>query len=313
MLVSIVIPCYNSEKSIAKVVELTMEQFEQMEGYTCEFVLVNDNSRDNTYGQIKKLAKKYSNVKGISLMRNFGQHNALMCGLNYTNGDYIMGMDDDMQTHPSQIPKIIAKLEEGYDLAYGIYKTHKNSKAKNLSSWINKVTSRILLGRPKNIASSNFWIITRAVRDEAVKYKGFNPYVDGIFYRITDRIGNVEIEHHKREYGTSNYTFKKLLKLWMAYLNYSVIPLRIATVLGGIAAAAGIILAIVVVIRKLIHPDILMGWASLMSAMVFFFGLVLLVIGIIGEYVGKAVMALSDTPQYIIRDTVNVPEKKDNK
>ncbi|MBQ6602958.1 MAG: glycosyltransferase family 2 protein [Eubacterium sp.] len=313
MLVSIVIPCYNSEKSIAKVVELTMEQFEQMEGYTCEFVLVNDNSRDNTYGQIKKLAKKYSNVKGISLMRNFGQHNALMCGLNYTNGDYIMGMDDDMQTHPSQIPKIIAKLEEGYDLAYGIYKTHKNSKAKNLSSWINKVTSRILLGRPKNIASSNFWIITRAVRDEAVKYKGFNPYVDGIFYRITDRIGNVEIEHHKREYGTSNYTFKKLLKLWMAYLNYSVIPLRIATVLGGIASAAGIILAIVVVIRKLIHPDILMGWASLMSAMVFFFGLVLLVIGIIGEYVGKAVMALSDTPQYIIRDTVNVPEKKDNK
>jgi len=313
MLVSIVIPCYNSEKSIAKVVELTMEQFEQMEGYTCEFVLVNDNSRDNTYGQIKKLAKKYSNVKGISLMRNFGQHNALMCGLNYTNGDYIMGMDDDMQTHPSQIPKIIAKLEEGYDLAYGIYKTHKNSKAKNLSSWINKVTSRILLGRPKNIASSNFWIITRAVRDEAVKYKGFNPYVDGIFYRITDRIGNVEIEHHKREYGTSNYTFKKLLKLWMAYLNYSVIPLRIATVLGGIASAAGIILAIVVVIRKLINPDILMGWASLMSAMVFFFGLVLLVIGIIGEYVGKAVMALSDTPQYIIRDTVNVPEKKDNK
>ncbi len=313
MLVSIVIPCYNSEKSIAKVVELTMEQFEQMEGYTCEFVLVNDNSRDNTYGQIKKLAKKYSNVKGISLMRNFGQHNALMCGLNYTNGDYIMGMDDDMQTHPSQIPKIIAKLEEGYDLAYGIYKTHKNSKAKNLSSWINKVTSRILLGRPKNIASSNFWIITRAVRDEAVKYKGFNPYVDGIFYRITDRIGNVEIEHHKREYGTSNYTFKKLLKLWMAYLNYSVIPLRIATVLGGIASAAGIILAIVVVIRKLIHPDILMGWASLMSAMVFFFGLVLLVIGIIGEYVGKVVMALSDTPQYIIRDTVNVPEKKDNK
>ena len=313
MLVSIVIPCYNSEKSIAKVVELTMEQFEQMEGYTCEFVLVNDNSRDNTYGQIKKLAKKYSNVKGISLMRNFGQHNALMCGLNYTNGDYIMGMDDDMQTHPSQIPKIIAKLEEGYDLAYGIYKTHKNSKAKNLSSWINKVTSRILLGRPKNIASSNFWIITRAVRDEAVKYKGFNPYVDGIFYRITDRIGNVEIEHHKREYGTSNYTFKKLLKLWMAYLNYSVIPLRIATVLGGIASAAGIILAIVVVIRKLIHPDILMGWASLMSAMVFFFGLVLLVIGIIGEYVGKAVMALSDTPQYIIRDTVNVPEKKENK
>ncbi len=313
MLVSIVIPCYNSEKSIARVVEMTMEQFDRMEGYTCEFVLVNDNSHDDTYGQIRKLAEKYSNVKGICLMRNFGQHNAIMCGLNYTTGDYIMGMDDDMQTHPSQIPKIIAKLEEGYDLAYGIYKTHKNGALKNFSSWLNKVSSRILLGRPKNIASSNFWIITRAVRDEAVKYTGFNPYVDGIFYRITDRIGNVEIEHHKREFGSSNYTLKKLLKLWMAYLNYSVIPLRIATVLGGFASAAGIILAIIVVIRKLVHPEILMGWASLMSAMVFFFGLVLLVIGIIGEYVGKAVMSLSNTPQFIIRDTVNVAEKREKK
>lgn len=308
MLVSIIIPCYNSEKTIAKVVEMTMAQFEKMQDYTCEFVLVNDNSKDDTYGQIKKLAKEYKNVHGICLMRNFGQHNAIMAGLNYANGDYCMGMDDDMQTHPSQIPAIIGKIEEGYDLVYGVYKSHKNGAMKNFSSWLNKVSSRVLLGRPKNIASSNFWIVTRAVRNEAIKYSGYNPYVDGIFYRITDRIGNVEIEHHKREYGSSNYTFKKLLKLWLAYFNYSVIPLRIASVIGGIASAVGLILSVVIVIRKLVNPDILMGWASLMSAMVFFSGIILLVIGIIGEYVGKTVMALSNSPQFIIRDTVNIDE-----
>ena len=141
-------------------------------------------------------------------MRNFGQHNALMAAMNYTQGDYILGMDDDMQTHPSQIHKLIEKMEEGYDLVYGCYPQKKNSFLKNFSSKLNEVSSRILLGRPKDIVSSNFWLITKAVRDEVVKYTSYNPYVDGIFYRTTHNIGNVEVEHFKRAVGTSNYTLK---------------------------------------------------------------------------------------------------------
>ncbi len=305
-LVSIVIPCYNSEHTIARVVELTMEEFERMPGYGCEFVLVDDNSSDGTFVEITRLCERHPNVHGLSLMRNFGQHNGLMCAMNHVSGDYVLGMDDDMQTHPSQIALILAKMGEGYDLVYGVYRKSTNGSIKNLTSWLNKKTSRVLLGRPKNIQSSNFWCITRQVCDEVVKYKNYSPYVDGIFYRVTHNIGNVTIEHHEREYGQSGYTLKKLIKQWMAYFNFSVIPLRIASVIGVISAFVGFVMAIVTIVRKLLDPTMLMGWASTISLMVFFFGLVLMVLGIIGEYVGDLVLAVNGTPQYIVRKKVNL-------
>ena len=310
MLVSIVIPCYNSEKTIGRVVSMVMEEFEHFEGYECEFVLVNDNSRDQTFEEIKKLGALYPNVHGLNLMRNFGQHNALMCGMNYTSGDLIMGMDDDMQTHPSQIHLLLEKMAEGYDIVYGIYKKHKNGAIKNLTSWFNKVTSDILLGRPKNIQSSNFWLITRAVRDEVINYTSFNPYVDGIFYRTSHNIGNVVVEHFKREVGTSNYTFSKMLKLWMAYFNYSVVPLRIASVFGIATAGIGFLAGLITLIRKLLNPSMTVGWASIVCILLVFFGLTLLVLGIIGEYIGKIMLTINRTPQYIVRETVNINKEK---
>ncbi len=306
MKITIVIPCYNSEKTIRKVVELVMAEFEKTEKYTCEFVLVNDGSRDDTYEEIKRLGAEYTNVKGVNLLRNFGQHNALMAALHYAKGDFILGMDDDMQTHPSQIFKLIQKMEEGYDLVYGCYPKKKNSFAKNLTSKFNEVSSRILLGRPKHIVSSNFWMITRQVRDEVVKYDSFNPYIDGIFYRTTHNIGNVEVEHFKREVGTSNYTLKKLMKLWLAYWNYSVIPLRISSVLGGISAVGGLLAVLIIVICKLLDPTMTVGWASIICAIIIFAGLILMVLGIIGEYLGKMILIMNKTPQFIVRETINV-------
>lgn len=314
-LISIVIPCYNSQATIRKVTEMVMEEFKKMDGYECEFVLVNDCSpKDDTYGEIEKLGRDYPNVKGINLLRNFGQHNALMAALHYTSGDYILGMDDDMQTHPSQISKLIHKMEEGFDLVYGCYPKKKNSMLKNLSSKINEVSSRILLGRPKNIVSSNFWMITKQVRDEVIKYDSFNPYIDGIFYRTTHKIGNVEVEHFKREVGTSNYTLKKLMKLWLAYWNYSVIPLRISSVLGCVSAAGGFLAALCIIIYKLIDPTVTVGWASTICIIVVLAGLILMVLGIIGEYLGKMILILNRTPQYIVRETINVTDTdKDGK
>lgn len=309
-LISIVIPCYNSQATIRKVVEMVMEEFKKMEQYECEFVLVNDGSpKDDTYGEIRRLGEDYANVKGVNLLRNFGQHNALMAALHYTSGDYILGMDDDMQTHPSQITKLIHKMEEGFDLVYGCYPKKKNSFLKNLSSKMNEVSSRILLGRPKDIVSSNFWMITRQVRDEVIKYDSFNPYIDGIFYRTTHKIGNVEVEHFKREVGTSNYTLKKLLKLWLAYWNYSVIPLRISSVLGCISAAGGFLAALCIIIYKMIDPTVVVGWSSTMCIVVVFAGLILMVLGIIGEYLGKMILILNRTPQFIVRETINIADK----
>lgn len=312
MLVSVVIPCYYSKPTIAKVVEMVMAEFEKNEGYECDFVLVNDGSKDGTYQEIKKLASRYPNVRGVELMRNFGQHNALMAALSYADGDYILGMDDDMQTHPSQIFKLIHKMEEGFDLVYGVYPSRKNSWLKNFSSKLNEVTSRIMLNRPKDICSSNFWIITNAVKEEVVKYKSYNPYIDGVFYRVTHNIGNVEVEHFKREQGSSNYTFRKLLNLWLAYWNFSVIPLRIAFFLGVFAGIAGVLIAVLVVFNKLLYPDVPVGWSSSLCVTVLFFALVLMVLGIIGEYLGKIILILNDTPQYIVRETVNMKDRTDD-
>ncbi|MCH3942144.1 MAG: glycosyltransferase family 2 protein [Atopobiaceae bacterium] len=306
MLVSIVIPCYNSEHTIREVVELTMAQFDEMGGYECEFVLVNDSSSDDTFGEIRRLGFDYPNVHGINLMRNFGQHNGLMCGMNFAEGDYVIGMDDDLQTHPSQIPVILGKMEEGYDLVYGVYRESTNGAAKNFTSWFNRVSSRTLLGRPKDIRSSNFWCITKGVRDEVVRCKSFNPYVDGLFYRTTHNIGNVTIEHHKREYGSSGYTLRKMAKLWVAYFNYSVVPLRVASIIGLATSIVGFVAGIVTIIRKLIDPTMIMGWTSTVCIMLFFFGLVLLVLGIIGEYIGDIVLSINSSPQYIVRDKVNL-------
>ena len=309
MLVSVVIPCYNSEKTIRRVVEMTLQEFESIEGYDVEFVLVNDCSRDGTFEEIRALCADHPQVHGISLMRNFGQHNALMCGMNYTHGDLILGMDDDMQTHPSQIRKLLDKQREGYDLVYGVYEKSTNTTGKNLTSWFNRVSSRMLLGRPKDIRSSNFWLITDKVRSEVIKYRNYNPYVDGLFFRTTHNIGNVTIRHHKREYGTSNYTLRKMMKLWMAYWNYSVLPLRAASVLGSLTALIGFIAAIATVVHKLVDPSTTVGWASTLSIMLIFFGFTLLVLGIIGEYIGEIVLSINNTPQYVIREMANVKDE----
>lgn len=306
MLVSIIIPCYNSERSLREVVELTMREFDALDGYACEFVLVNDNSTDGTMGVIRALAHDFANVHGICLMRNFGQHNGLMCGMHYAHGDLVMGMDDDMQTHPSQIPVILDAMRQGYDLVYGVYPKSTNGSLKNLTSWLNRRTSQVLLGRPKEIRSSNFWCITAQVCREVITYTGFSPYVDGIFYRVTNHIGNVPIEHHKRAYGQSGYTLRKLIRQWMAYFNYSVIPLRFASIAGVVAAIIGIFGGVATVVSKLLHPDIVAGWASTVCILLVMSGLILMVLGIIGEYLGKIILTINQTPQYIIREKVNI-------
>ena len=170
MLVSIVIPCYNSEHTIGKVVELAIEEFEKLKDYECEFVLVNDYSRDGTWNAIHALAEKHPNVKGINLAKNFGQHNAIMAAMNHTEGDLIIGMDDDMQNHPSQIPLFLDKIQEGYDIVFGVFKERKFSAFKNLTGAVSRFLLWHLLDRPKDIQMSSFWCCRRYVRDEIVQY-----------------------------------------------------------------------------------------------------------------------------------------------
>lgn len=308
MLVSVVIPCYDSEKSIREVVELTMAEFARLDGYDCEFVLVNDGSpKDDTFGEIKRLARDYPCVHGINLMRNFGQHSAIMCGLNFAKGELILGMDDDLQNHPSQIPKLLNRMEEGnFDLVYGIFEEQQNSRAKYLSSRINQWTARKMLGRDKDVQSSSFWLITDKLKDQVIQYKNYNPMIEALFSRMTNNIGMVVVEHHKREYGSSGYTLGKLVKLWLAYFNYTVLPLRVISAVGIATAFVGFVAGVIAIIRKVIDPTIAMGWTSIVCILLFFFGLVLLALGIIGEYIGDIVLSVNSTPQYVVREKVNL-------
>ena len=309
---SVVIPCYKSAKTIKKVVMLTAEEFDKLKIEDYEFVLVNDCSPDSgeTIEVLKALAEEYSFVKVVNLGKNAGQHNATMAGLRYASGDYIISMDDDMQTHPSQLPKLLSKLEEGYDIVYGYYPKKKESSFRRLGSSLNHFTVRLLIHKPKWLKTSSFWVIRRYIRDYAIQYTHPSVHLQGIFLRTTDNIACIPIQHFEREQGTSTYTLKKLIKLYSNIVGYSVIPLRIVMSLGYLMAAAGFITDVVVIVRKLLNPGIAAGWSSLIGTMCLFSGVILVALGIVGNYVGRLFTGQTKAPQYVVRDLFNVEREE---
>ena len=305
MLISIVIPCYNSEKTIEKVVDLAMETFDGLADYECEMILVNDCSPDNTFEAIRRAAGKYDNVIGVDLAKNVGQHGAILAGFEYVHGEYVVGMDDDLQNHPNQIPEFIAKMKEGYDVVFGVFKERKFSAMKNITGAVSRFLLWRFIDRPKGIEMGSFWMAKRFVIENARLYQGTNPMVQALFFRATSNIANIYIEHFEREYGESNYTFRKGLKLFMSFMNYSVAPLRIATFMGALLFLLGIAATVVVIIRRLLIPETPIGWASMMCVILVLFGILFLLIGILGEYMGKVVLTANNTPRFVVREELN--------
>jgi len=302
---SFVIPCYNSSESIRHVVELTMEEMEKMNRREFEFVLVNDySSSTKTMPVLKKLAEEYPCVTVLNLAKNAGQHNAIMAGLNYAKGDILIGMDDDMQTHPSQCPYLFEELEKGYDIVYGYYPEKKHSAFRNFGSWVNYISVRILIGKPKELKTSSYWVARKFVRDSVIEYQGPYAYIQGLFLRTTRNISCIPIQHFQREEGESNYTFKRLLKLWSNIIGFSITPLRLTEYCGFGLSLLSIIAAVVVLIRKILNPAMALGWPSLMIVICFFSGIQLMFLGLIGEYIGRMFLGLNRQPQYVIREVI---------
>ena len=302
---SFVIPCYNSSESIRHVVELTMEEMEKMNRREFEFVLVNDySSSTKTMPVLKKLAEEYPCVTVLNLAKNAGQHNAIMAGLNYAKGDILIGMDDDMQTHPSQLPYLFEELEKGYDIVYGYYPEKKHSAFRNFGSWVNYISVRILIGKPKELKTSSYWVARKFVRDSVIEYQAPYAYIQGLFLRTTRNISCIPIQHFQREEGESNYTFKRLLKLWSNIIGFSITPLRLTEYCGFGLSLLSIIAAVVVLIRKILNPAMALGWPSLMIVICFFAGIQLMFLGLIGEYIGRMFLGLNRQPQYVIREVI---------
>lgn len=304
---SIVIPCYRSAETIGTVVSETAKEMDKMGRTDYEFVLVNDCSPDGgaTIKKLIELSKERRYVKVVDLAKNSGQHNAMMAGLRAASGDVFISMDDDMQTRPSELHKMFKAFDEGFDVVYGAYPEKKESLFRRFGSWVNKMCAVVFLGRPKKLRTSSFWIIRRYVRDSIISYEGSRSYLLGLILRATSNITQVEVEHFEREVGSSGYTFKSLLRLWSNIIGFTVKPLRLAMQTGMFISVASVIFALIIFIRKLIHPSIDPGWSSMMVAIFFSLGVQLFFIGMIGEYIGRTYMSINKEPQYVIRAKYN--------
>ncbi len=305
---SVVIPCYKSSKTIEKVSNLIAEEFDHLDIGDFELVLVNDCSPDGgaTINVLYEMAKKHPYIKVVNLGKNAGQHNAIMAGLKYATGDYIIAMDDDMQTHPSQIIRLKEKMDEGYDIVYGYYPEKKESLFRRMGSSLNHFTVRMLIHKPKWMKTSSYWMIRKYVRDYAIEYNHPNVHLQGVFLRITDNIGCVPIEHFEREVGTSTYTLKKLIGLYSNIFGFSMMPMRVVSSAGCILSLIGFLTGIILLIRKLLHPAIPEGWTSIIAAMCFFSGVILISLGVVGSYVGRLFIGQTNSPQYVVRDLTNI-------
>lgn len=306
-LISFVIPCYRSEKTIKGVVEEVMAAAEALANDTYEIILVNDGSPDDTFSVIKSLCEADSRIKGINLSKNFGQHAALMAGFRHVKGNIVVCLDDDGQTPAGEVGKLIAGIEEGADVVYARYDHKRHSWFRNFGSKLNELMTRVMLGKPKKLYISSYFAARRFVIDEVVRYENAYPYVIGLVLRATKNIANVDVTHRERAIGTSGYTLGKLINLWVnGFTSFSVKPLRIATMIGALCAFLGFCYGIYTIIKKFVNPAVPMGFSSLMAAVVFIGGMQMLLLGLIGEYIGRIYVCMNNSPQYVIREIINM-------
>lgn len=311
MLISIAIPCYKSEKTIGKVVEEIREVFKNNPEHDYQIVLVNDYPFDNTFNLIKYLCDEDSKITGVNLSRNFGQAAAKMAAVPHCKGDVVVFMDDDGQ-HPAEgIIPLANKVMEGYDLVYAYFKTKQHSLFKRVTSKINAKISELNGTRAKGVHVSSFYAISRFAANSYANYTSPFPSVMGYLNTLVGKITDMEMPHRARISGSSNYTLKKLLNLWInGFTNFSVKPLRTIAGLGSIFAIIGFLIGLSMVIRKLINPAIAAGYTSTMAVMLLLGGLILIALGLIGEYIGRIYMTVSHLNQYCVREVYSPSENK---
>ena len=302
--VSFVIPCYNSEKTISNVVQ---EIKELKLNYEKEIILINDCSSDETWKVVSGLAKTNPNIKAINFSKNFGQHSALMAGYRETTGDYVVSLDDDGQTPANETHKLLEEIQKGYDVVYASYANKKHSVFRNIGTGINNMMCRWLIGKPKKLDITSFFVAKKYIIEEIIKYENPYSYIPGLILRSTKNISSVPVEHRSRTEGKSGYSFRKLVALWVnGFTAFSIKPLRLATMFGMLIATGGFIYFIYTIIHKIINPQTPMGWTSTISIILIIGGAILFVLGMIGEYLGRVYLSLNKEPQYIIKDKINI-------
>jgi len=301
MKLSICIPVYNGAPTIAALVD---ECIQELSGhYELEFVLVNDYSRDHSDAICKQLVARHSCVKYISLRKNFSEHNAVMCAFNYATGDYAVVIDDDFQNPPREIRGLVEEACKGYDVVYSRYQEKRHDVFRNLGSRFNNLVANWLLEKPSDLYLSSFKVINAEMMKRVIRYQGPSPYIDGLILRETRNISSVLVVHEDRRQGQSNYTLAKLASLWLnMFINFSIKPLRLFALFGLAVTLFSFVAAAGFIVQKLFNPELQVGWTSVMVSILFFAGVQIIFLGLIGEYVGKHYLHSNGTPQWTVKE-----------
>jgi glycosyltransferase involved in cell wall biosynthesis len=300
---SIVVPLYNAAATLPALHQ-EISALEVAGGH--ELILVNDGSRDETEAVALKLTRESQlPTRFLSLSRNFGEHNAVLAGMRVVRGRYVVTMDDDLQNPPAEALKLLAVAEaEKRDVVFGIYDRKEHAWWRNAGSWLTNRIADIVVDKPRKLYLCSFRCLSRFVVDEIAKSRTPYPYVDGLIFQVTQNVGTVQVRHVERAQGSSGYNIRKLVRLWISMLvNVSVLPLRLMTLAGVITSALGFLALIEVLLERVLSSP-RTGWSSLMAAILLLSGTQLLLLGILGEYVGRIYLGISEKPQSVVREEV---------
>src|SRR3989338_10872876 len=306
MLISVVIPVYKSEDILHELCSRLHKVFDTLK-INYEVIMVNDYSPDKSWERMVEISKENPKVKSILLRKNVGYECAVMAGLNLSNGNFVVLMDDDLQHAPEDIPKLIEEIEKGYDVVYANFTAKKQSLFKNIGSWFNGKIAQFVIKKPKDIYLSPFKVMKKEIADEVIKYYGTFNYVDGLIFRITSSIHQIPITHYKRKIGKGNYNLYRSFKIWLnLFTGFSVLPLRFATLIGIFMSFTAFVLSILLIIWKyILGGEAPLGWGTNVFIALMIGGIQLIVLGITGEYIGRIYLSVNKQPQFIIKEMNN--------
>ena len=301
---SFVIPLYNSEATICAVVR-DIESLDIAGGH--EIVLVNDGSQDRTSDVCRELVRTARvPILFIEHTRNFGEHNAVLTGWRHARGAYVVNLDDDGQNPPAEAKRLHEHAAANrLDAVFGHYADKRHAAWRNWGSWFTNRLTDVILDKPRGFYLSSFRCVSAQVARNVAANTGPFPYIDGMILQATQRIGAIEVRHDDRSAGQSGYTMRRLVRLWLStVVNFSVMPLRVATVLGLLMGLVGTIGVVGVAYLRLTNRGPMFGWGSLMAALLVFSGTQLVMLGVIGEYLGRVFLAVNQRPQSLVREVL---------